>query len=203
MPPPQVGVVELRQYTMKPGGREVLTGMFERIFIREQAACGLHVLGVFADADRPDRFVWLRGCRDMAARGLGMHAFYDGPVWRHHRAAANATMVDASYVLMLKPVTAWPAWPRDGEAATWTATVFRLAAEPDDVLRQRLRASGLAWLETEPADNNFPRHAMRRGEWVVVSLLRGEAALPADLTARLPAPLQVLRLQPAACSPMR
>ena len=52
------------------------------------------VLGRFRDVDDLDRFVWLRGFRDMSARAQGLGAFYGGPVWRRHRDVANATMVE-------------------------------------------------------------------------------------------------------------
>jgi NIPSNAP. len=59
--------------------------------------------GQFADADDADRFVWLRGFADMAARARALAAFYDGPVWRAHREEANATMIDSDDVLLLRP----------------------------------------------------------------------------------------------------
>ena len=41
----------------------------------------MRVIGTFTDLDRPDRFVWLRGFADMAARRAGLESFYGGPVW--------------------------------------------------------------------------------------------------------------------------
>jgi len=74
-------VVELRQYTLRPGQREVLIKLFERELIEPQEAVGMQILGQFWDLDRPDRFVWLRGFSDMEARRQGLAAFYGGPVW--------------------------------------------------------------------------------------------------------------------------
>jgi len=54
-------VVELRQYTLKPGKRDVLIDLFEREFIEPQEALGMTVVGQFRDRRSPDRFVWLRG----------------------------------------------------------------------------------------------------------------------------------------------
>src|SRR5262245_12625910 len=88
-------VVELRDYTLQPGRRDELIGLFEREFVETQEALGLRVIATFRDLDRPDRFVWLRGFADMASRRLGLEAFYGGPVWQANRAAANATMIDA------------------------------------------------------------------------------------------------------------
>ncbi|MGX5843141.1 NIPSNAP family protein [Mesorhizobium sp. ArgA1] len=99
-------VVELRQYTLKPGRRETLIDIFDRRFIEGQEDAGMTIIGQFRDLDRPDMFVWLRGFDDMAARKEALIAFYDGPVWAAHRDAANATMIDSDDVLLLKP--AWP-----------------------------------------------------------------------------------------------
>lgn len=197
-PLPPSGVIELRQYTLHPGRRDELIALFEREFIETQAAVGLQVLGIFCDADRPDRFVWFRGCADMAARGAGLAAFYGGPAWSAHRDAANATMIDSDDVLLLRPLTAWP----DAAAGAWFASVCLLHEAPDDALRDALRTAGGCWLETEPAENDFPRLPVRK-EWAVVALAGEQAALPEPLQRRLRAPPQVLRLQPTSRSPLR
>lgn len=98
-------VVELRQYTLHPGQRETLIGLFDNEFIESQEATGMTVIGQFRDLDRPDMFVWMRGFEDMEARRSALTAFYDGPVWARHRDAANGTMIDSNDVLLLKP--AW------------------------------------------------------------------------------------------------
>jgi hypothetical protein len=99
-------VVELRQYTLHPGQRETLVELFDREFVESQEALGMRIISQFRDLDRPDRFVWLRGFTDMEARDAALRAFYGGPVWAAHRAAANATMLDASNVLLLRPARA-------------------------------------------------------------------------------------------------
>ncbi|MBC7941447.1 MAG: NIPSNAP family protein [Chitinophagaceae bacterium] len=200
MTPPICSVIELRQYTMQPGRRDELVSLFEREFIETQAAEGLHVRGIFRDADRPDRFVWLRGCTDMAARGAGLAAFYDGPVWRRHRHAANATMVDSSDVLLLRPLTDWPVESASGR---WQMQVFRTDAAADAVLGDAMRRSGLCWLATEPAPNNFPRHPIREGEQVVVALAPGQVVLLSPLREILNAPVQTLNLLPTPASPLQ
>src|SRR5213083_1151656 len=96
-------VVELRQYTLHPGKRDVLIDLFDREFIEPQEALGIKVIGQFRDLDRPDRFVWLRGFRDMTSRAKALSDFYGGPVWKAHREAANATMIDSDNVLLLRP----------------------------------------------------------------------------------------------------
>src|ERR1035441_9851640 len=88
-------VIELRQYTLHPGKRDVLIDLFDREFIESQEALGMKVILHLRDVDDPDRFVWLRGFRDMATRAEGLKAFYGGPVWKDHREEANATMIDS------------------------------------------------------------------------------------------------------------
>src|SRR5215475_14452137 len=108
-------IVELRQYALRPGQRDVLIELFDREFVESQEACGMTVLGQFRDLDRPDRFVWLRGFDDMPSRAEALRRFYTGPVWRAHAAAANATMIDSDDVLLLRPATAAPGFDLPGD----------------------------------------------------------------------------------------
>ena len=48
--------------------------------------------------------MWLRGFSTMDDRKAALERFYYGPVWKAHRAAANATMIDSDDVLLLRPV---------------------------------------------------------------------------------------------------
>jgi hypothetical protein len=96
-------VVELRQYTLHPGQRDVLISLFDREFVESQEAVGMTVLGQFRDLDDPDRFVWLRGFDDMPHRAEALGRFYGGPIWKAHREQANATMIDSDDVLLLRP----------------------------------------------------------------------------------------------------
>jgi hypothetical protein len=190
-------VVELRQYTLRPGQRDVLVDLFERAFVETQEAAGMRVLGQFRDLDDADRFVWLRGFRSMDARAQALAAFYGGPVWAAHRDAANATMLDSDNVLLLR--LAWSgagigALPRRADAAAAAgggaaqpargvlrATVLHLTQPAQAELLAFCRAHwsallhgagarSLAWYVTEPAENNFPRLPVRQGEQVVLSL---------------------------------
>src|SRR5512134_4161876 len=95
-------IVELRQYTLHPGRRDDLIELFDREFVETQEAVGIQVIGQFRNIDDPDQFVWLRGFNDMAARAQALAAFYGGPIWKAHRDAANATMIDSDNVLLLR-----------------------------------------------------------------------------------------------------
>ncbi len=64
---------------------------------------GADVIGiVFRDLDDPDRFVWIRGFRDMTVRRQALESFYGGPVWHTYGPAANATMIDSGNVQLLR-----------------------------------------------------------------------------------------------------
>ena len=52
-------VVELRDYTLRPGQRDVLVELFEREFVEPQEACGMRLVAQFRDLDRPEHFVWM------------------------------------------------------------------------------------------------------------------------------------------------
>jgi hypothetical protein len=167
-------VVELRQYTLRPGAAETLVEVFEAHFVESQEALGMAIGGLFHDRDDPDRFVWLRGFASMESRCEALAAFYGGPVWKEHGPAANATMVDSDDVLLLRPtepphppldppsrapvgaattgdpwvlVTAWLHEPGHGTCA-W------LAREVQSVLAGVL-ATNIATWRTEPAENTF------------------------------------------------
>ncbi len=97
-------IVELRQYTLHPNMRDQLIALFEREFVESQEEVGMRIIGTFRDLENPDRFVWLRGFRDMESRAAQLQQFYGGPVWKAHREAANVTMIDSDNVLLLRPV---------------------------------------------------------------------------------------------------
>ncbi|MBJ3811926.1 NIPSNAP family protein [Streptomyces flavofungini] len=183
-------VVELRQYTLRPGRRDELIELFDREFVETQEATGMSVLGQFRDLDDPDRFVWLRGFEDMAARHRALTAFYGGPVWAEHGPRANATMADSDDVLLLRPVPAAndltvspaerpragaPAPDRFVSAAVWSFPPGRSdgVALIQDGLLPVLQSTGpapLAVLTTEAAPNTFTRLPVRTGENVAVVL---------------------------------
>ena len=58
-------VVELRQYTLRPGQRDVLIDLFDRELVESQEADGMAIVGQFRDLDDPDRFIWIRGFASM------------------------------------------------------------------------------------------------------------------------------------------
>jgi hypothetical protein len=200
-------VLELRQYTLRPGRRDDLITLFEREFIESQEAEGMELVGQFRDLDAPDRFVWLRGFADHATRNAALAAFYGGPTWRAHRAAANATMIDSDDVLLLRP--ARPAGgfslpPREvldpveaADPGVVIATVHTLReADPAAFIAAFERdwlpllwdsnIGVLATLVSDPGRNGFPALPVREGESVFVWFRRhASLARAAQAQARL------------------
>lgn len=226
-------IVELRQYTLRPGQRDVLIELFDREFVETQEAAGMAVLGQFRDLDAPDRFVWLRGFPGMASRAESLATFYGGQVWKAHGRAANATMIDCDDVLLLRPVAQrWafpePAVPRPaggGPAPTSVvlATLCFGKRPFDGALTDRferelypaLAAAGgpaLASLSTEYAENTFPALPVRTGEHVLACFARFRDEDQLDEHVRIAAAqtwpraitrIQRLRLAPTARSLLR
>ena len=197
-------VVELRQYTLRPGQRDVLIGLFDRELVETQEAEGMAVVGQFRDLDDPDRFVWIRGFASMPERAKSLASFYGGPAWKAHSAEANATMTDSDNVLLLRPVTAqsgFPAppdrvpagHPQDVRSRVLVTLYYRhdpfdqvFADFFDRQVRPVLTETGavpLAWLQTEPAENNFPALPVRTGENVFAWFARFPS--PEDLAGHL------------------
>lgn len=186
------GIIELRQYQLHPGRRDALVDLFEREFVETQEAVGMRLIGQFLDRDHDDRFVWLRGFADMPARAEALAAFYGGPVWKAHRDAANATMLDSDDVLLLRPVYLADGFtpgtgrrPPTGSVSTpdglVVATLCHFDRPIDDDLLARVQPGLLAALDragapalmvlaSEYAANNFPALPVREGEHVLAWL---------------------------------
>src|SRR5215469_13173809 len=183
-------VVELRQYTLVPGGREVLISLFERHFIESQEATGMTVIGQFRDLNNPDRFVWLRGFADMVSRARQLQEFYGGPIWKKYREAANATMIDSDNVLLLRPARTNsgfclenlkrpPHGNKEDSNGLVVAMIYHLSSNTNGDFLQffkcnfepKLTSSGgsiLATFVSESHPNTFPALPVREGVNVFV-----------------------------------
>lgn len=218
-----VSFVELRQYALVPGRRDTLVTLFDRHFVESQEADGMVIHGQFRDLDDPDRFVWVRSFPSMAARKASLEAFYGGPVWKTHRDAANATMVDVSDVLLMRSLRHFPVRgprpPVDTASVPSSAFVAGLctvdpsAAFPERFvhdLEPRLGAPVVGTFRTIDVPNTFPALPVRTGEDVFVWFARLDAASDldgfVDHVRSLPfkgATLHLLRLAPTARSALR
>ncbi len=220
-------IVELRQYTLHPGKRDVLIELFDRAFIESQEELGMTVIGQFRDVDDPDRFVWLRGFPDMTTRAESLQAFYGGPIWKASRDVANATMIDSDNVLLLRPARAGSGFstdlarrpPRDATGSglgSVLAAIYSLESGAESALVEHFNrdvlpaltdhgGAVLALFVTEPSVNTFPALPIRENESVFVWFagLRNDAGdlsfVHDDAPGVIGSP-QVLRLVPTARS---
>ena len=183
-------IVELRQYTLHPGKRHLLIDLFDREFIEPQEALGMKVIGQFRDVDNRNRFVWLRGFRDMVSRAQALQDFYGGTVWKAHRETANTTMVDSDNVLLLRPASPTSGFSlenrerptrgsNEGRRELIAATIYHfdapVSAEFLEFFEQKLKpliadagASVIAYFASEHSENTFPALPVREGENVFV-----------------------------------
>jgi len=192
-------VIELRRYTIKPGGREDFARYFESYFPEAFEQLGALALGQFLERARADHFTWLRGFHDYDARAKVNAEFYFGPLWKEHKATLNGLMLDSDDVLLLRPLraeTGVPVLPavdvvreRDGAQGVVVAQIFRLAPgamEPfiaraevafEAYARAGARPAGV--LVTLDAPNNFPQLPVRTdGPYVVwLGLFPNSAAI--------------------------
>jgi len=195
-------VFELRQYKIVKGERDRFMRLFDEAFVDSQEALGMRLYGQFADLDDPDRFVWIRGFDNMAARERTLDAFYAGPVWQARRGEANPLLVDNDNVLLLRPPleASIPARidlareaARAGGAAGSGLLLVHLCylwkdpADPEDGFARfferevapAIESAGLPVIGSfipERSPNNFPRLPVREGEKVFVWMTRAADA---------------------------
>jgi NIPSNAP len=206
-------IVELRRYRLRPGRRDELIDLFDSKLVEPQEEDGMTVIGQFRDLDRPDRFVWVRSFPSMDERRASLEAFYTGPVWKAHSAAANATMLETNDVLLLRPATPGSAFALDGQARGADAggdgpgyvavTILDLVGvDPAEALARLELPAGaslLGCLVTDPSPNTFPALPVREGENVLVrfAAFRDRRALD---SASPEGGRQLLRLAPTSRS---
>lgn len=177
MPP----VIELRQYTLRPGQRDTLVDLFDNELVEPQESAGMAVLGQFRDLDDPDRFVWLRGFPSLETRAASLQAFYGGPTWRAHGPAANATMIDSDDVLLLRPLHG--ELTTSAQPGVWLFQVYLGEAPIDPTFTV---ADARATFVTEYSVNTFPALPVREGEHAYVWCQRFPTR--AELEKRLDTP---------------
>ena len=162
----------------------------------------MKIIGQFRDLDNPNPFVWLRGFRDMPSRAQALNDFYGGPVWKAHREAANATMIDSDNVLLLHPATPTSGFsfgnrerPRVGanevRSELIVATIYYFDAPVDAAFVQFFEktvkpavigsgATVLAYFVTEHSENTFPALPVREDENVFVWFARFKDAAASE-----------------------
>lgn len=176
---------ELRSYAMQPGRRDELVTMFESVFLDAYERGGTRVLGTFTTPDDADRWIWLRAFPDAATRGAALANFYGSDDWRTRAAAANATIVDTSDVLLLRAVAGAPdagELRADSTSSMIECRVHLVPARGERAFARRwlalaaprlraLDAAPFAVLVTDRRPNAYPRQSVR-DDSVVVTFTR-------------------------------
>jgi hypothetical protein len=187
-------IIELRQYVLYPGKRDVFTRLFEDQFVESQEALGMDIIGTFHEPEHPSHFTWIRGFTDMEARAIELDAFYSGPVWHAHRDTANPMLEDNDNVLLLHeaypgsglPMTNQSRVPIGSEALPGgliVANIYYLKEAPQagfteffrEKMAPHLNKAGinvLASFVPEQSPNNFPKLKIREGESLFVWFAR-------------------------------
>ena len=215
-------IIELRQYTLHPSTRETLVRVFEEHFIEAQERYGMRILGQFRDLADPDRFVWVRDFPDMEARTRALEGFYSGPVWKEHSPVANATMIDHTNVLLLRPAGPElgfrfdprlrpPPDAADIAGGVVVATISHLAVPASPAIVASLceesgPATLLARLVTEPARNPVARLPVREDANVFVTFASypsADAYEPPTATSSIVSHREHLLLEPTRRSFLR
>jgi hypothetical protein len=174
-------VIEFRRYTIKEGEREHFAQYFESYFPEAFEQMGAIVFGQFFERKNPAGFTWLRGFKNTDARAVVNSGFYYGPLWREHAFTMNSLMLDASNVLLLRPlkpesgITVLPAvdavHETVGAQGVVVAQIFAIQPNRVDAFAQQAerafadyRAAGLreaGVLVTLDVPNNFPQLPVR------------------------------------------
>ena len=122
----------------------------------------------------------------MASRAQALQNFYGGPVWKAHREAANATMVDSDNVLLLRPALPTSGFSLENmkrpplgtdnvDASLVVATIYYfetpVPADFVDFFEHALKpvatslgAAISAYFVTENSENTFPALPVRESE---------------------------------------
>jgi hypothetical protein len=100
----KIGVLELRNYVMKPGYRDRFISFFEENLIAPQAKLNGYPIGQYRIKGLENNFCWLRGFESMRSRSAFLPAFYYGPDWKKYRETANNMLTNNDNVYLLRPV---------------------------------------------------------------------------------------------------
>jgi hypothetical protein len=199
-------IIDIRDYRLVPGKRDLLIERCETLLFDEQERLGAQFIAGFRDADDPDRFLFLRAMPDLDTRKRVLTAFYaDGDMWRTNRDEVNTWIADSDDVLLVHPVSELAA-PATGPSVV--GMFSRVGKEPlaDPAAARRdveaaIAAAGgrlLVTLECDAAENNYPRHPIREGEHGLVWFATFAAYRPlavAGLTQRRLLPITRSRMR--------
>ena len=222
-----------KNYLIQPGQRNHFIDYFEAHFVWSQRAVGMHVLGQFRMVAEPNRFVWLRGFTDRAARLAGLRGFYKGPVWQKYRGRANEMIADSDQAYLLRLVGSDTGLTGGRTSETVAAELAAGTISPDTGLigvdffqcdpariesasletAANFRKAGIqvrAVMAADLIENDYPRLPIiqRAGEYVILSAYPSEAEFkgrraPWGEAASVLRPHNTWQLAPTRQSPLR
>ena len=99
-----MNTIELRNYLLKTGKRDLFIKYFKDHFVESQNVLGAYTPGLFRIKDEEERFFWIRGFDSMQERSRFLPAFYGGEVWKAFGPAANDMMLEWHNVHLVKPL---------------------------------------------------------------------------------------------------
>ncbi|HET9431919.1 MAG TPA: hypothetical protein VFO70_12120, partial [Chitinophagaceae bacterium] len=102
--PGQIGVIELRNYELKEGKREMFHHYFETNLIQPQMDLNGFPLGQYRIKGQENNFFWIRGFENMQTRSVFLPSFYYGAIWKQHRNSVNPMIANNDNVHLLRPL---------------------------------------------------------------------------------------------------
>ncbi|RZJ33278.1 MAG: hypothetical protein EOO51_14450 [Flavobacterium sp.] len=106
VPSKSIGVIELRNYLVKPGAAATFNDLFSAHFQSSMQAMGVSILGRFRIKKNNDHFVWIRGYETMAQRQEFLNDYYYGNAeWKKYKKDANALIRNSDNVCLLRPLS--------------------------------------------------------------------------------------------------
>jgi hypothetical protein len=174
-------VIEFRRYTVKEGEREHFAEYFESYFPEAFQQLGAIAFGQFFERQNPVGFTWIRGFKNTDARAVVNSGFYYGPLWREHAVTMNRLLIDATNVLLLRPLSPErgllvlpavdPVSEAKGAQGVVVAQIFAVKANSVDAFAQQAEATFAGYrvagvqeagvLVTLDVPNNFPQLPVR------------------------------------------
>lgn len=100
-----IKVIELRNYLIKQNEADSFNSYFSNHFNEPMQEMGISVLGKFKIKNNNDRFVWVRGYKDMQQRNNFLNDFYlKSEVWKKYKKVANDLIRNSDNVYLLRPI---------------------------------------------------------------------------------------------------
>jgi hypothetical protein len=91
-------LIELRQYTMKPGQRDAWVKLMDEEIIPFQVQSGMVILGSFVSEEDESQYVWLRGFESEEQRVELYKKVYESDHWKNAFAPRVGDLIDRQQI---------------------------------------------------------------------------------------------------------